>query len=105
MRAIDINALFNLNANHIFYFHQGNWYHNLKRFPGVLVDKYGYVRFETKEDFDTNPYLKHGIRLHIKNGFAVCQAIYIMALILFQICYVYARIAIRCWTMDLFQSM
>lgn len=68
MRAIEINTLFNLNANHIYYFHQGNWYHNLKRFPGILVDKHGYVKFETKEDYDTSPYLQHGLRLHIRNG-------------------------------------
>ena len=63
-----INERFNLGANHIYFFHQGNWYHKLKRFPGILVDSEGYVRFETREEYENNPNLQHGLRLHIRDG-------------------------------------
>lgn len=68
MIAKKINTAFNLNANHIFYFHEGTWYHNLKRFPGILVDRNGYIRFETESDYLNNVFLQHGSRLHIKYG-------------------------------------
>jgi 5-methylcytosine-specific restriction protein A len=68
MIAIRINTAFNLGAEHIYYFHQGNWYHNLRRFPGILVDRNGYVRFDTEQDYLNSPHLQHGTRLHIRNG-------------------------------------
>lgn len=46
-----INQLLSLGAAQPYYFHAGNWYHRLKRFPGVLIDKAGYVRFETEEQY------------------------------------------------------
>ena len=46
--AAQINKLLNLDAAHAFYFKTGNWYHVLKRFPGMLIDSDGYVRFETE---------------------------------------------------------
>lgn len=63
-----INEIFKFNVEHTYFFHQGNWYHHLKRFPGILADLEGYVRFETKKEYLNNSYLKHGQRLHIKNG-------------------------------------
>lgn len=68
MIAKKINTNFNLEANHIFYFHQGTWYHNLKKFPGILVDRNGYVRFETEDDYINDSFLQHGTRLHIRDG-------------------------------------
>ncbi len=68
MIAKRIKTAFNLEVEHIYYFHEGNWYHNLRRFPGILVDKNGYVRFETQQDYLNSPYLQHGTRLHIRNG-------------------------------------
>lgn len=63
-----LNEAFEFNSEHTYFFHQGNWYHHLQRFPGVLSDLNGYVRFETEENYLNNPDLKHGQRLHIKNG-------------------------------------
>ena len=63
-----INDKLKLGAAHTYFFHQGNWYHHLKRFPGILADSNGYIRIETEEDYLNHPYLKHGQRLHIKNG-------------------------------------
>lgn len=68
MIAKRIKTAFNLDAEHIFYFHEGNWYHNLRRFPGILVDRNGFIRFETEQDYLNSPYLQHGTRLHIRNG-------------------------------------
>jgi len=63
-----INEAFSLNSEHTFFFHGGDWYHHLKRFPGILADLNGYVKFETEEEYLNNPNLKHGQRLHIDNG-------------------------------------
>ncbi|MCB9063543.1 MAG: HNH endonuclease [Chitinophagales bacterium] len=63
-----INEVFNLNANHIYYFYLGNWYHHLRDFPGILVDSNGYVCFNTINDYETSPYLQHGVRLHVRGG-------------------------------------
>ena len=50
-----INLLLNLGAEQPYYFHGGNWYHRLKRFPAVLIDTGGYVRFETDEEYRSTP--------------------------------------------------
>jgi 5-methylcytosine-specific restriction protein A len=68
MIAKRINTAFNLGAEHIYFFHKGDWYHNLRRFPGILVDRNGYVRFEREQDYLNSPFLQHGTRLHIRNG-------------------------------------
>jgi len=68
-----INERFNLGANHIYFFHQGDWYHHLERFPGILVDTEGYVRFETQDEYENNPNLQHGQRLHIRDGIKSLQ--------------------------------
>jgi len=38
----------------------GNWYHGLTRFPGVLVDREGYVVFESEAKFRACPQLRIG---------------------------------------------
>lgn len=63
-----VNERLRLNASHAYYFYLGNWYHNLQRFPGILIDRTGYVRFETQTEYDTNPHLQHGSRLHVRDG-------------------------------------
>ena len=63
-----LNEAFEFNSKHTYFFHQGNWYHHLKKFPSVLADLNGYVRFENEQEYLNNPDLKHGQRLHIKNG-------------------------------------
>ncbi len=57
-----------LDAEHILYSHKGDWYHNLARFPGILADKEGYVRFETETSYISNHLLKHGKHLHVNDG-------------------------------------
>ena len=42
------------------YIHDGRWYHPLKRFPGALFDRNGYILFETETDFRNCPHFSIG---------------------------------------------
>ncbi|WP_286760613.1 HNH endonuclease [Salegentibacter sp. UBA1130] len=68
MTGKSLSNLLKIEAFHALYRKDGKWYHNLKKFPGVLFDLKGYIIFKTKEDYITNPYLKITKDLHIKNG-------------------------------------
>jgi hypothetical protein len=66
-----------LEVKHSLYRKLGNWYHILKKFPGVLFDSHGYLIFETQEEFEKFVIAGHenGVRqyfetntLTIKNG-------------------------------------
>ncbi|MFA7267826.1 MAG: HNH endonuclease [Sterolibacterium sp.] len=48
----------NLNVNHALYRKTGDWYHQLKRFPGALLDSDGYVVFETEDAYRSCPELR-----------------------------------------------
>lgn len=41
-----------IEAAHSLYRGDGHWYHLLKKFPGVLFDANGYVRFETSHEYE-----------------------------------------------------
>ena len=47
-----------LDVAHALYRETGNWYHQLERFPGALLDKSGFVIFETKDAYVQCPQLK-----------------------------------------------
>ncbi len=47
--------LWNINAQHAPYRRDGTWHHLLQRFPGALLDAYGYVLFETEGDLRRAP--------------------------------------------------
>ncbi|NVN18261.1 hypothetical protein GUA46_07905 [Muricauda sp. HICW] len=68
MKGRMINEILQLGAAHALYFHQGNWYHHLKRFPGVLIDSGGYLWFETKEKFANSKDIKIKERVNIYGG-------------------------------------
>jgi len=59
-----------LYAEHALYREDGKWYHNLKKFPGILFDFHGYVVFETQEIYLSNPALKIRKDLNVINGIA-----------------------------------
>jgi len=63
-----LNKLLQLNAEHALYREDGKWYHNLKKFPGVLFDKHGYIVFKTKDEYIDHPELQIKKDLHIKGG-------------------------------------
>ncbi|KQN34289.1 hypothetical protein ASE92_11805 [Pedobacter sp. Leaf41] len=60
--------LLSITALHSLYREDGKWYHHLKKFPGVLFDKNGYIIFATKEDYENNAFLIRQKDLHITNG-------------------------------------
>ncbi len=64
-----------ISAKHALYRETGDWYHVLKRFPGVLFDKEGYLLFETQEDYqrlvaDGGLY---GVRQSVENNWLTIQ--------------------------------
>lgn len=63
-----LNELWNVNAAHALYREDGKWYHHLKRFPGALFDKNGYVIFNSKGEYEACEFLQHGKELHVKTG-------------------------------------
>ncbi|WP_410007056.1 HNH endonuclease [Aequorivita nionensis] len=63
-----LNKILSINARHALYRHDGKWYHNLTRFPGVLFDKNGYVIFHKRDDYINNPILQIKKDLHITDG-------------------------------------
>lgn len=68
-----INNLLNLGAIHALYFHRGDWYHHLKKFPGVLIDSKGYLRFETEKEFRNSKNLKIKSRVNINGGISTIK--------------------------------
>ena len=49
-------------AGAVRYSSQGNWYHGLRRFPGVLIDSSGYVIFASEREWLQSPQLRIGPR-------------------------------------------
>lgn len=47
-----------LDVRHALYRQTGDWYHQLERFPGALLDENGYVIFETQEAYRSCPALR-----------------------------------------------
>src|SRR6266581_4614476 len=56
----ELNERCGVGAAHALYIHDGHWYHPLRRFPGALFDRNGYILFETEEDFRKCPHLSIG---------------------------------------------
>jgi hypothetical protein len=48
----------NLPVEHALYRKTGDWYHQLERFPGALLDENGYVIFESEAEYRSCPELK-----------------------------------------------
>lgn len=61
----DLNERWNVGAAHALYIHDGHWYHQLKRFPGALFDRNGYILFGTKEEYLACPYLSIGKQISV----------------------------------------
>lgn len=63
-----LNDSWGVRAKHALYREDGEWYHHLKEFPGGLFDRNGYILFATFEEYQSSPYLQHGIDLHVFHG-------------------------------------
>jgi hypothetical protein len=69
MDGATLNQRWKVNARHALFSSTGRWYHQLKRFPGVLFDPKGYILFETEADYRTcsslsiqqDTWVQHGI--------------------------------------------
>ena len=66
-RGADLNRRWNVGAAHALYIHDGHWYHQLKRFPGALFDRNGYVLFATKDEYQSCPHLNMGKQISVPN--------------------------------------
>ena len=60
-----LNQELGLGAKHALYRRGRKWYRHLERFPGVLFDQQGYVRFETETEYRNCRQLQHGIELNV----------------------------------------
>ncbi len=66
----ELNRRYGIGAKHALFRENGNWYHHLHSFPGVLFDANGYVLFQTENEYLTSPDLQHGETLHVPGGVA-----------------------------------
>lgn len=60
MNAEVLNQRLCLKAKHAYFFKDGTWYHQLKRFPSILIDNNGYISFATEESYRNTPGLQFG---------------------------------------------
>ncbi len=68
-----LNTLYKLGAAQARYREDGTWYHPLRRFPGILFDGRGYVRFESSEEYESCNHVKKGPdpnHIHVEKGIA-----------------------------------
>ena len=65
-----LNRNLGLGAAHALYRESGDWYHHLLRFPGVLLDRNGYILFHTRSQYESSRHLQHGKELHVPGGIA-----------------------------------
>lgn len=68
MNGAFLNKILRIDAKHALYRKDGKWYHNLKKFPGVLFDANGYILFSTKEAYESHPQLQRKNDLHVVGG-------------------------------------
>ena len=64
-RGADLNRRWNVGAAHALYIHDGHWYHQLRRFPGALFDRNGYILVPTKEDYLACTHLSIGKQISV----------------------------------------
>src|SRR5437899_12286442 len=61
-----LNDLWSVKAAHALYIHDGHWYHQLRRFPGALFDRNGYILFATEKEYRANPHLSISKQISIR---------------------------------------
>lgn len=59
-RGKELENRWGLDVQHALYRKTGDWYHELKKFPGALLDADGYVVFDSLEAFKTCAQLRTG---------------------------------------------
>jgi hypothetical protein len=66
----ELDKKWDVGAQHALYREDGRWYMPLERFLGALFDLNGYVLFSTKQQYETSPYLRIGLRVNVPGGIA-----------------------------------
>ncbi|MCY4367609.1 MAG: hypothetical protein OXE17_15495 [Chloroflexi bacterium] len=64
----ELSRTFGISGKQSLYSDTGTFYENLTRFPGILWDRHGYVRFLAEDDYLRSPYLQIGKKLNVPNG-------------------------------------
>jgi 5-methylcytosine-specific restriction endonuclease McrA len=67
-RAKELAKRWGLSVQHALYRKTGNWYHQLNKFPGALLDADGYVIFESEQAFKACPQLQVGKEVGAPKG-------------------------------------
>lgn len=57
-----LNEKWDIGAQQARYRETGDWFMPLERFPGALCDAHGFVRFETRQEYESCAYLQIGPR-------------------------------------------
>jgi hypothetical protein len=63
-----LNRRYRLGALHALYHKDGTFFERLVRFPGVLCDPKGYVRFESAAQFERDPRVAIGEKVNVRQG-------------------------------------
>ncbi len=63
-----LNDEWGIGAAHTRYREDGEWYHQLERFPGAYCDANGYVVFETEAEYRSCPQLQIRKDVHVPSG-------------------------------------
>jgi hypothetical protein len=58
----DLAGFYKIPVKQAHYHNNGNWFWNLKRFPGAYFDDFGYIVFQTEDDYAQCVYLSIGPR-------------------------------------------
>ncbi len=64
------NRKHGLSAKHALYHKDGTFYERLREFPGVLCDDRGYVKYESREQFEKDARLNIGLKVNVPGTLA-----------------------------------
>jgi hypothetical protein len=65
-----LNRRYRLGVRHALYHKDGTFFEVLQQFPGALCDSKGFVRFETREQYERDPHLAIGNKTNVHRGIA-----------------------------------
>lgn len=65
-----LNRQHRLGARHALYHKDGTFFEVLRQFPGVLCDTKGYVKFDSRDQYERDPQLAIGDKTNVHRGIA-----------------------------------
>ena len=65
MTGKELNAKWGVGARQALYSKTGSFYNVLTKFPAALFDPHGYVKFNTREEYEACPLLRIGDKLNV----------------------------------------